>query len=127
VGQEFERLHTRIAHCFARLELRRRALTYLQGIVISGERKNSWHLAKHTGESSSNRMQRSLNSAVWDADLVRHNLRAYILEQLDDPHAVLVIDAQERSQTQRKSARVAMQHCGITGQLENGQVGVFLA
>jgi SRSO17 transposase len=37
-------------------------------------------------------MQRLLNSAVWEADLVRNDLRAYILEQLGDPHAVLVID-----------------------------------
>src|SRR6266446_6167189 len=91
-GRELERLHARIAHHFARPEPRRRALAYLKGIVSSVERKNGWQLAEHAGESRPDGMQRLLNSAVWDADLVRDDLRAYILERLGDSHAVLVID-----------------------------------
>ena len=91
-GQELERLHARIAPRFARPEPRRRALAYLKGIVGSVERKNGWQLAEHAGESRPDGMQRLLNSAVWDADLVRDDLRAYILERLGDPQAVLVID-----------------------------------
>ncbi len=70
-GQELERLHARIAPRFARPEP---------------------HLAEHAGESRPDGMQYLLNNAVWDADLVRDDLRAYILEQLSDPHAMLVID-----------------------------------
>ncbi len=44
---------------------------YLKGIVSSVERKNGWQLAEHAGESRPDGMQRLLNSAVWDADLVR--------------------------------------------------------
>jgi len=91
-GQELERLHTRIASRFARPEPRRRALAYLKGIVSSVERKNGWHLAEYAGEARPDGMQRLLNSAAWDADLVRDDLRAYVLEQLGDPHAILVID-----------------------------------
>jgi len=68
-----------------------------------------------------------LNSAVWDADLVRDDLRAYILERLGDPQAVLVIDETSFRKRGKKSAGVARQHCGTTGHLENCQVGVFLA
>jgi SRSO17 transposase len=126
-GQELERLHTRIAPRFARPEPRRRALAYLKGIVSSVERKNSWQLAEHAGESRPDGMQRLLNSAVWDADLVRDDLRAYILERLGDPHAILVIDETSVRKRGKKSAGVSKQHCGTTGQLENCQVGVFLA
>ena len=70
-GRELERLHARIAHHFARPEPRRRALAYLKGIVSSVERKNGWQLAENAGESRPDGMQRLLNSAVWDADLVR--------------------------------------------------------
>ena len=91
-GQELERLHARIAARFARPEPRRRALAYLKGIVSSVERKNGWQLAEHAGEARPDGMQRLLNSAAWDADLVRDDLRTYVLEQLGDPHAVLVID-----------------------------------
>src|SRR2546429_4757531 len=111
-GQELEHLHARIALRFARPEPRRRALAYLQGIVSSVERKNGWQLAERAGEARPDGMQRLLNSAAWDADLVRDDLRAYILEQLGDPQAVLVIDEtrlhvryHQRSFSQRRLAR----------------------
>lgn len=126
-GQELECLHARIAPRFVRPEPRRRALAYLQGIVSSVERKNGWQLAEHAGEARPDGMQRLLNRAVWDADLVRDDLRAYILERLGDPQAILVIDETSFRKRGKKSAGVSKQHCGTTGQLENCQVGVFLA
>jgi len=126
-GQELEHLYARLALRFVRPEPRRRALAYLKGIVSSVERKNGWQLAEHAGESRPDGMQRLLNSAVWDADLVRDDLRAYILERLGDPHAVLVIDESSFRKRGEKSAGVSKQHCGTTGQVENCQVGVFLS
>lgn len=70
-GQELERFHARIAPRFARPEPRRRALAYLKGIVSATPRKNGWQLAEHAGEARPDGMQPLLNSAVWDADLVR--------------------------------------------------------
>jgi len=126
-GQELERLHGRIAPRFARPEPRRRALAYLKGIVSSVECKNGWQLAEHAGEARPDGMQRLLNSAVWDADLVRDDLRAYILERLGDPQAVLVIDESSFRKRGKKSAGVKQQYCGTTGRVENCQVGVFLS
>jgi SRSO17 transposase len=126
-GQELERLHTRIALRFARPEPRRRALAFLKGIVSTTQRKNGWQLAEHAGESRPDGMQRLLNSAVWDADLVRDDLRAYILERLGDPQAILVIDETSFRKRGKKSAGVKKQYCGTTGTIENCQVGVFLS
>jgi SRSO17 transposase len=126
-GQELERLHALIAPRFARPQPRQRALTYLKGIVSSIKRKNGWQLAEHAGESRPDGMQRLLGSAVWDENLVRDDLRAYILELLGDPQAILVIDESSFRKRGKKSAGVSKQHCGTTGQLENCQVGVFLA
>lgn len=126
-GQELERLHARIAPRFARPEPRRRALAYLKGIVSSVERKNGWQLAEHAGESRPDGMQRLLNGAAWDADLVRDDLRTYILKRLGDPQAVLVIDETSFRKRGKKSAGVKKQYCGTTGQVENCQVGVFLS
>jgi SRSO17 transposase len=126
-GQELERLHARIAPRFARPEPRRRALAYLKGVVSSTQRKNGWQIAEYAGEARPDGMQRLLNSAVWDADLVRDDLRAYILERLGDPHAVLVIDETSFRKRGKKSAGVKKQYCGTTGNIENCQVGVFLA
>ena len=69
-GQELERLYARIAPRFVRPEPRRRVLAYLKGIVSTIKRKNGWQLAEHTGEARPDGMQRLLNSAVWDADLI---------------------------------------------------------
>ncbi|HLZ63060.1 MAG TPA: IS701 family transposase [Ktedonosporobacter sp.] len=126
-GQELEHLHARIAPHFVRPEPRRRALAFLKGIVSSIERKNGWQLAEQAGESRPDGMQRLLNSAVWDANLVRDDLRAHTLERLGDPHAVLVIDETSFRKRGKKSAGVKKQYCGTTGTLENCQVGVFLA
>lgn len=110
MGQELERLHARIAPRFACPEPRRRALAFLKGIVSATRCKNGWQLAEHAGESLPDGMQRLLNSAVWDADLVRDELRAYLLERLGDPGAVVIIDETSFRKSGKKSAGVGMQH-----------------
>jgi SRSO17 transposase len=126
-AQALRCLHARIAPRFARPEPRRRALAYLQGILSPIERKNGWHLAEHAREATPYGMQRLLSSAVWDADLVRDDLREYVLEQLGDPQAIVAIDETSFPKRGSKSAGVQVQYCGTTGQVENCQVGVFLA
>src|SRR3989454_1502311 len=120
-------LHARIAPRFARPEPRRRALAYLQGLLSSIERKNGWQLAEHAREATPYGIQRLLASAAWDADLVRDDLRAYVLEHLGVPHAILVLDETSFPKRGKKSAGVQQQYCGTTGQVENCQVAVFLS
>ncbi|GCE29601.1 hypothetical protein KDA_50850 [Dictyobacter alpinus] len=51
-----------------------------------------WQLTEHARELRPDGMQRLLASAVWDADLVRDDLREYILEKIGTAQAILVID-----------------------------------
>ena len=125
-AQALTRLHTRLAPRFARPEPRRRALRYVQGVLSCIERKNGWHLAEHAREANPYGMQRLLSSAVWDAGLVRDDLREYVLEQLGHHDAIVVIDETSFPKRGCKSAGVQVQYCGTTGQIENCQVGVFL-
>jgi SRSO17 transposase len=108
-AQELTQLHARIAPRFARPEPRRRALAYLQGLLSPIERKNGWQLAEHAREDRPDGMQRLLASAVWDADLVRDDLRAYILETIGAPGAILVIDETSFLKQGKKSAGVQFQ------------------
>ena len=85
-------LHARLAPRFARPEPHRRALAYLQGILSDTARKNGWQLAEHAGEARPDGMQRLLGSSVWDTDGVRDDVRGYVLEQLGQESAILVID-----------------------------------
>ena len=125
--QALFRLHARIAPHFARPEPRRRALLYLQGILSDTARKNGWQLAEHAGEARPDGMQRLLSHAVWETDGVRDEVRSYVLEQLGQEAAILVIDESGFPKRGTKSAGVGPQYCGTTGQVQNCQVGVFLS
>jgi SRSO17 transposase len=56
------------------------------------ERKNGWQLAEAAGDSTPDGMQDFLARMLWDADRVRDDLRAYVVEHLGDADAVLVLD-----------------------------------
>ena len=78
-------VHARIAPRFARAEPRRRVLAYLRGLLGAVTRKNGWQLAEHAGEDTPDGMQRLLATADWDPDLVRDDLRDYMVEHPGDP------------------------------------------
>ncbi len=120
-------VHARIAPRFVRAEPRRRALAFLRGLLSSVERKNGWQVAEQAGEATPDGMQRLLATASWDADAVRDDLRAYVVEQLGDPAAVLVIDETGFLKKGTKSVGVQRQYSGTAGRIENCQIGVFLA
>jgi SRSO17 transposase len=126
-SQELTHLHTRIAPRFSRPEPRRRALAYLQALLSCVERKNGWQIAQHAREARPYGMQRLLAGSVWNADLVRDDVRQYVIEQFGDPEAVLAIDETSFPKRGRSSAGVQVQYCGTTGQVQNCQVGVFLS
>jgi SRSO17 transposase len=67
-------------------------LAYLRGLLGPVGRKNGWQLAEHAGERTPDGMQRLVDTADWDPDLVRDDLRAYVVEHLSDPAEVLVVD-----------------------------------
>jgi SRSO17 transposase len=120
-------LHARIAPRFARAEPRRRVLAYLCGLLGNVGRKNGWQLAEHAGERSPDGMQRLLATADWDPELVRDDLRAYVVEHLGDPGAVLVMDETGFPKVGTTSVGVQHQYSGTAGKVDNCQLGVFLA
>jgi SRSO17 transposase len=129
VGWEegLDSLHRRIARRFRRAEARVRARRYLRGLLAPLERKNGWQLAEHLGEPGPQGVQRLLNSAAWDADAVRDDLRAYVVEALGAPGGLLIVDETGFLKKGTKSVGVQRQYSGTAGRRENCQVGVFLA
>lgn len=120
-------LHARIGPRFARSEPRERVLEYVRGLLSPVERKNGWTLSERAGEKSPDGMQRLLGQSDWDADLVRDDVREYVVEHLGDPRGVLVVDETGFLKKGTKSAGVARQYSGTAGRIENSQIGVFLA
>jgi SRSO17 transposase len=119
-------LHARIAGRFRRAEARQRAKRYLAGLLDRLDRKNGWQLAEHLGERGPQGVQRLLNAADWDADAVRDDLRAYVVEHLGDSAGVLIVDETGFLKKGTKSVGVQRQYSGTAGRRENCQIGVFL-
>jgi SRSO17 transposase len=117
----------RLGPRFARAEARRRVHAYLRGLLSPVERKNGWQLAEAVGDRTPYALQHLLGRADWDPDLVRDDLRAYVLEHLGDAEAILVLDETGVVKKGTASAGVAKQYTGAVGKVENAQVGVFLA
>src|SRR3954467_8928293 len=109
-----------------RVEPRRRLLAYLRGLLAPVGRKNGWQLAEAAGDRTPDGMQDFLARMRWDADAVRDDLRAYVVEHLGNPEAVLVLDETGFVKKGEKSAGVQRQYSGTAGRGENCQVGVFL-
>lgn len=124
---EFERLNERIAECFSRCEPRARARAYLRALLAPIERKNGWQIAEAAGDASPDGVQDFLAKARWSADALRDELRGYVVEQLGEPGAVLVLDETGFVKKGDKSAGVQRQYSGTAGRIENCQIGVFLA
>ncbi|TWP42799.1 IS701 family transposase [Lentzea tibetensis] len=115
-----------VAGRFVQADSRRRARMYLLGLLSGAEWKNSWTLAEQAGDLTPDGMQRLLNFYRWDADAVRDDLRAYVLEYLVDPSGVVVGDETGFVKKGTKSAGVQRQYSGTAGRIGNCQLGVFL-
>ena len=89
---ELGALEARLGGLFGRPEPRRQAGLYLEGLLSATKRKNGWQLAEAIGDATPDGVQDFLSRMRWDADAVRDDLRAYVVEHLGDADAVLVLD-----------------------------------
>ncbi|MGJ6965147.1 IS701 family transposase [Streptosporangium sp. G11] len=94
----------------------------VRGLLADVPRKNSWQLADHVGHPTANPIEWLLSRAKWDADALRDDVRAYVLEHLGSTDGVLIADDTRAIKKGGRSVGVARQYCGLTGQVENCQV-----
>ena len=116
-AEGIDRVHECIAGRFRRPEPRRRSLDYLKGLLSPVERKNGWQLAEQAGDATPYGVQHLLSSYIWDADLVRDDLRDYVVEHLGDANGVLVVDETGFLKKGNKSAGVQRQYSGTAGRI----------
>ncbi len=126
-ARELEEMAERIAPRFCRTEPRRRALAYLSALLAPVQRKNGWQLARAAGDATPDGMRRFLSRTRWDADAVRDDLRAYVVEHLGDADAVLVLGETAFAKTGDKSVGARRRRGSAAGPAANSQIGAFLA
>ncbi|CCK24782.1 transposase [Streptomyces davaonensis JCM 4913] len=116
----------RIAGRFARVEPRLRAGRLVLGLLSDLSRKSCWTIAEWAGEVSPHGMQHLLCRAAWDADAVRDDVRAYVVEHLRDEAAVLVVDETGDVEKGTRTVGVQRQYTGTAGRIANSQFAVYL-
>jgi len=103
------------------------ASSFLDGLLSMEPRKTGWMRAEAAGEPGPWRQQAIHGCGRWDADALRDIVRAYALETLADPDAVLVLDETGFLKKGAASCGVARQYTGSAGKITNCQIGVFAA
>ncbi len=117
----------RIGGRFARHEPRRHAAALMLGLLSDLDQKNCWSIAERRGAKTPDALQHLLSRSVWDADLIRDDLRGYVVEHLGHPDAVLVVDETGDLKKGVHSVGVQRQYTGTAGRIDNSQVAVYLA
>jgi SRSO17 transposase len=133
-------LHQRFAPLFGRQEAQAQSLVYLNGLLLSRERKSAEPMALLFGEPDDDGigqnqvlgLQRFLSQSPWDSQDIQHEIQAVFGEDLVPSTAtwsigtVGVFDSSGFPKKGRESVGVQRQYCGRLGKQENCQVGVFL-
>jgi SRSO17 transposase len=120
-------LKARIRPLFGHPSVAASAAAFLDGLLGPERRKTGWMRAEAAGDPGPWRQQAVLGRSHWDADALRDLVRAYAVETLATPDAVLVIDETGFLKQGSASCGVKRQYTGSAGKITNCQIGVFAA
>ncbi|WP_223760709.1 IS701 family transposase [Myxococcus sp. RHSTA-1-4] len=123
---ELEQVTARMKPHFRRREAHEAASSYVKALLSATERKNMWGLSEEAGRVAPYGLQHMVRRGSWDEEAVRDEVQRYARERLGEG-GVLAVDETGFLKKGEKSAGVARQYTGTTGQVENCQIGVFLA
>ncbi|MEV6851358.1 transposase [Actinoplanes sp. NPDC051411] len=110
-------LYRLIEHRFSRAETKRRAWSYLCGLICDETRSGAG--PDHDGT------QRLLTSARWDEEAVCADLRALVAAARPGDEGVLSVSAAGFTKRGEHSAGVGRQFCPSTRSMTNCQIGLF--
>jgi SRSO17 transposase len=120
-------IKARMRPLFAHPSVAASAAAFVDGLLGPERRKTGWMRAEALGDAGPWRQQAVLGRSRWDADALRDVVRAYALETLAAPDAVLVIDETGFLKQGKSSCGVNRQYTGSAGKITNCQIGVFAA
>src|ERR1039458_6561878 len=115
----------RMAPLFTQERVAASAGLFLDGLLGGERRKPGWMRAEAAGDPGPWRQQAVLGRSHWDAEALVDIVRDYVLENLADPDAVLVIDETGFLKQGKTSCGVGRQYTGSAGKITNCQIGVF--
>jgi len=116
---------TRIRPLFGDARVASSVSQFLDGLLGEERRKTGWMRAEAAGDPGPWRQQAVLGRSRWDAEALVEVVRDYVMENLADPDAVLVIDETGFLKQGKASCGVGRQYTGSAGKITNCQIGVF--
>jgi SRSO17 transposase len=120
VREKLDEVMAALAPLFARVEPRRNARAYVEGLLSDTPRKNCWQLAEHAGHSTPDRMQWLLERASWDAFAAMDAVSKFTVRHLaDDGLTVAVLDESGQCKQGSGTAGVKPQYVGCVGGVAN--------
>jgi SRSO17 transposase len=111
---------------FYRVEQRATAALVIRGRLGGLQRKTSEPIAIEAGLPRKP-IQFFVGAGKWDDEAVMGELRQHVREELADPDGVVIVDPSGFPKKGDESCGVDRQWCGRLGEVENCQIGVFLA
>ena len=101
------------------------AQTSVRGLLSDVERKNVASIADHFGQDRLG-LQGCIGWDDWEDAPWRHTLRSPVGQHLGQADGVLVFDPAAFPKSGRESVGVARPWCGRLGQVDHGQVALYL-
>jgi len=114
------------AECLGRREQRDHAQTYLAGLVSDLGRKNTESIA-YRHDQQRHGLRHFVGSSTWDHRPLVRELAGQVGRAIGTPGGVVVFDPSGFAKKGNASVGVPRQWLGRLGQVDNGQVGVFMA
>jgi len=120
--------HALFRPLFAREEQRRWALAYLQGQLLTLDRKSIEPMALALPDGNVQAMQQFISLGAWDDTAILHQHQRLVAATLGErASGVLIIDGGDFPKQGRHSVGVARQWCGALGKVANCQASVVAA
>jgi SRSO17 transposase len=108
-----------------RSERRHWARTYIQGLLLDGERKSIEPLAKRIPGADVQALRQFVGQSPWAVEAVQGELARQVVDLLSDAE-VWILDETSFPKAGEHSVGVARQYCGALGKVANCQVAVTL-
>src|SRR5688500_2952963 len=109
-----------------RVEQRRWAPVYLQGLLGPGERKSVEPMAARVAPGDVQQLHHFISTSPWRCELLEEEMVRAADRLVGGPDAVLVVDDTALVKQGRHSVGVARQYCGQLGKKANCQAMVSL-
>jgi SRSO17 transposase len=114
------------ADCLVRQEQKNHVQTYLAGLVSDLEHKTAESIA-YRHDQDRHGLQHFVGSSSWDHRPLMKELAGQAGRVIGTPDGVIVFDPSGFAKKGNASVGVQRQWLGRLGQVDNGQVGVFMA